>query len=218
MVLDGVDLDATIQKMIEESIRSAVDFYCAKNIPSEDWNLDGLRSKYAWLLKNKEDVNSDMSHDEVYETLLNLAMERFNHQKALYGEELMRALEHKILLENVDIRWMEHIDAMEQLKTGIGLRAYAQKDPVVAFRQESFDMFEEMTENIRDGTVQMLLTAVVRTEKDTERQQQAEITSQSGGDGSDKQRPVKKKESEKVGRNDPCPCGSGLKYKKCCGR
>ncbi|HOJ36045.1 MAG TPA: preprotein translocase subunit SecA, partial [Clostridiales bacterium] len=173
MVLDGVDLDATIQKMIEESIRSAVDFYCAKNIPSEDWNLDGLRSKYAWLLKNKEDVNSDMSHDEVYETLLNLAMERFNHQKALYGEELMRALEHKILLENVDIRWMEHIDAMEQLKTGIGLRAYAQKDPVVAFRQESFDMFEEMTENIRDGTVQMLLTAVVRTEKDTERQQQA---------------------------------------------
>ncbi|NLL16574.1 MAG: preprotein translocase subunit SecA [Clostridiales bacterium] len=219
-VLDGVDLDATIQKMIEDSISSAVDFYCSKHISSDDWNIDGLRSKYSWLLRDK-DLSADMDRDEIYDTLLGLAKERFNQQKSLYGEELMQALEHKILLENVDIRWMDHIDAMDQLKNGIGLRAYAQKDPVVAFRMESFDMFDEMTENIRDGTVQMLLTAVIRSERDTEREQQAQITSQSGGsggDGSDKQRPVRKSASEKVGRNDPCPCGSGLKYKKCCGR
>ena len=219
-VLDGVDLDATIQKMIEDSISSAVDFYCSKHISSDDWNIDGLRSKYSWLLRDK-DLSADMDRDEIYDTLLGLAKERFNQQKSLYGEELMQALEHKILLENVDIRWMDHIDAMDQLKNGIGLWAYAQKDPVVAFRMESFDMFDEMTENIRDGTVQMLLTAVIRSERDTEREQQAQITSQSGGsggDGSDKQRPVRKSASEKVGRNDPCPCGSGLKYKKCCGR
>ena len=138
-----------------------------------------------------------------------------------YGEEQVKNLEQMALLRNVDMRWMDHIDAMAQLQNNIGLRAYAQKDPVVAFRQESFDMFDEMSMNIREGTVQFVLTAVIRTEADIRREQQARITSTTSssagtGDGTDKKRPVKK--GVKVGRNDPCPCGSGLKYKKCCGR
>ena len=137
---------------------------------------------------------------------------------ASYGKEIMTALAHKVLITNVDMNWMDHIDAMDQLKRGIGLRAYAQQDPVVAFRQESFDMFDEMTTSIREGTVQMLLTAVVRSEEDVKREQTVTVTSSSGGDtdGSMKKQPVKK--GQKVGRNDPCPCGSGKKYKQCCGR
>ncbi len=137
---------------------------------------------------------------------------------AEYGPELMELLEQKVLLENVDIRWMDHIDAMDQLKSGIGLRAYGQQDPVVAFRELSFDMFDEMTDGIIDGTVKTMLTVRIRTEKDTQRKaQNATITGTSGGsDGTVKKQPVKK--DKKPGRNDPCPCGSGLKYKKCCGR
>ena len=153
----------------------------------------------------------------IAEYLIEKAEKCLEDKETLYGKELMEALEQKILLENVDIRWMDHIDAMDQLRNGINLRAYAQQDPVLAFRQESYDMFEEMTNNIHDGTVTMLLTAVIRTEKDVQREQQMQIVSTNGaGDGSEKQRPVKK--GNKVGRNDPCPCGSGKKYKKCCGR
>ena len=129
----------------------------------------------------------------------------------------MQQLEHKILITNVDMHWMDHIDAMDQLKRGIGLRAYAQHDPVVEFRNVGYEMFEEMNVAIREGTVKMLLTAVVRTEEDVKRKQTVTVTATSGDtDGSEKKRPVKK--GAKVGRNDPCPCGSGKKYKHCCGR
>jgi preprotein translocase subunit SecA len=128
----------------------------------------------------------------------------------------MDELERKALLQNVDIRWMNHIDAMDELKRGISLRAYGQKDPVVAFREESFDMFDEMTNEIREGTVDFVLKARIRTQEDLKREQQAKITATSGAsDGTaDKKAPIKK--GVKIGRNDPCPCGSGKKYKHCC--
>ena len=133
-----------------------------------------------------------------------------------YGEELMAELERKVLLHNVDQRWMDHLDAMDELKRGIYLRSYAQQDPVVAFRMESYDMFDEMNSLIREGTVTTLTLFRIRSEEDVKREQAAKITATNGEtDGSDKKRPVKK--GEKVGRNDPCPCGSGKKYKKCCG-
>ena len=130
----------------------------------------------------------------------------------------MGEIERTGLLRNVDMRWMNHIDAMDELKKGISLRAYAQKDPVIAFREESFDMFDEMTNEIREGTVNFVLLARIRTEEGVKREQQAKITSTSGagGDDSDKKAPVRR-DKNKVGRNDPCPCGSGKKYKKCCG-
>ncbi len=214
-VLDGVDLDQTIRKMINDSITEAVDFYCPKTNHSNDWNIAGLTSKYAWLFGD-EKLESEDNHDKILEQMLVIANSKLENQTELYGADVMKELEHKALIENVDIRWMNHIDAMEQLKQSIGLRAYAQKDPVVAFRMESYDMFEEMTDGIREGTVQFVLTAIVRSEEDVKREQTVKITSTNQTDGSEKARPVKK--GQKVGRNDPCPCGSGLKYKKCCGR
>ncbi len=214
-VLDGVDLDSTIRKMINDSITDAVNFYCPKSNHHNDWNIAGLKSKYAWLLGETE-LESETDHDAVLEQMLSLATSRLEAQKEKYGEELMKALEHKALIENVDMRWMDHIDAMEQFKKSIGLRAYGQRDPVIAFRDESMDMFDEMTMNIREGTVQFVLCAVLRSEEDVKREQKMKPTETNGGDGSEKNRPVKK--GAKVGRNDPCPCGSGLKYKKCCGR
>ena len=215
-VLDGIDLDATIRKMIRESFTDALDLYCPKSNHAKDWNLAGLKSKYNWLLQNDE-LPSETDRDAILDYMLNKANTIMDKKTAEYGSELMSLLEQKILLENVDIRWMEHIDAMDQLKSGIGLRAYGQQNPVIAFRQISFDMFDEMTANILDGTVMMILTAVIRSEKDTQRKANPTVTATGGStDGSAKKEPVKK--GKKIGRNDPCPCGSGLKYKKCCGR
>ncbi|MBR0509787.1 MAG: preprotein translocase subunit SecA [Clostridia bacterium] len=214
-VLDGVDMDATIRKMIRDSISEAVSFYCAGS-ETENWNIAGLTSKYAWLLGDGE-LPAARNQKEMTEALQELALGILDEKTELYGKEIMQKLEHKILITNVDMHWMDHIDAMDQLKRSIGLQAYAQHDPVVAFRNEGFDMFEEMNVAIREGTVQMLLTAVVHSEEDVKRKQTVTVTSTSGAsDGTEKARPVKK--GQKIGRNDPCPCGSGKKYKQCCGR
>ncbi|MBQ8210774.1 MAG: preprotein translocase subunit SecA [Clostridia bacterium] len=214
-VLDGVDLDMTVRKMIIDSITDAVSFYCPRSNKSADWNIQGLKSKYAWLLGETELV-SENDQNAILDQMLDIAETKLDAQKEKYGEQLFKALEHKAIIENVDIRWMDHIDAMEQLKRGVGLKAYGQKDPVVAFREEGFDMFEEMITNIREGTVQYVLCAVLRSEADVKREQKMQPTTTNSGDGTEKNRPVRK--GEKIGRNDPCPCGSGLKYKKCCGK
>ena len=214
-VLDGVDMDATIRKMITESIAENVGFYCAGE--KEHWNVAGLTAKYAWLL-GEEDLPDVGKTKEMTDWLTDYAIGVLDAKTEEIGPELMKKLEHKILITNVDMHWMDHIDAMDQLKRGIGLRAYAQHDPVVEFRNAGYDMFEEMTTAIREGTVQMLLTFVFKSEADVQRKQTVTVTATSGGsDGSEeKKRPVKK--GAKVGRNDPCPCGSGKKYKYCCGR
>ena len=214
-VLDGVDLDSTVRKMIIDSISDAVSFYCPKSNNAEDWNITGLKSKYAWLLGENE-LESETDSGVILDQMLSLADAKLDSQKEKYGEQMLKALEHKALIENVDMRWMDHIDAMDQLKRSAGLKAYGQKDPVLAFREEGSDMFEDMITNIREGTVQFVLCAVLKSEEDVKREQKMKPTETSGGDGSEKNRPVKK--GEKVGRNDPCPCGSGLKYKKCCGK
>ena len=129
----------------------------------------------------------------------------------------MRELERVILLRCVDTHWMDHIDAMDELRNGIHLRAYAQHDPIVEFRNESYDMFNAMSEAICEDTAKLILTVRIRREEDVKREQVAKVTSESSS-GDVKGRTVVKTKSQKVGRNDPCPCGSGKKYKKCCGR
>ncbi len=214
-VLDGVDIDSTIRKMIEESLRDGVAFYCRPENAPDEWNLVGLQTKYAWLIG--EDELPEKRSVAVYgDWLVEKALARLDALDAASGHELVMALEHKALIVNVDMRWMDHIDAMDQLRRSIGMQGYAHRDPVVQFRMESYDMFDEMTTSIREGTVQMLLTAQLRSEADVQRRRTVEITSTSGGDDSDKKQPVRK--GEKVGRNQPCPCGSGKKYKFCCGR
>ena len=213
MVLDGADIHAAILKMFGDFIDETVDFYCPEVNDPKDWNVKGLLKKLAFLV---EEGIEDKSNPEFKEYFFDKAMAVYDAKTAEYGERIMQELERKVLLHNVDKRWMDHIDAMEELKRGIYLRSYAQQDPVIAFRMESFDMFDEMTALIREGTVITLLTFRLKSEEDIKREQAAKITATSGAtDGSDKKRPIKK--GEKVGRNDPCPCGSGKKYKKCCG-
>ncbi len=219
MVLDGIDLTDKIVDMLDSSIDANVPVYCAKDAHKKDWNLNGLKEKYrGWLLAD-EDCNKldDMSVEEITDFLKETGEKKLQERREMFGDEIYQDLSRKILLHNVDSLWMDHIDAMDNLKEGIHLRSYAQQDPVVAFRMESYDMFDEMTETIRENTVKMMFTTVVRRREDVERQAVAKITATSsgGGDESVKKEPVRK--TKKVGPNDPCPCGSGKKYKKCCG-
>ena len=214
-ILDGFDIHAAILKMIESYIDETVDFYCPVSNDVKDWNINGLVNKLQFLA-DKDIAGEYNTNAEFKDYFYTKAMEIYDGKYAEYGEKIMAELERKVLLHNVDMRWMDHIDAMEELKRGIYLRSYAQQDPVVAFRMESYDMFDEMNTLIREGTVITLLTFRLKSEEDIKREQAAKITATSGADdGSDKKRPVKK--GEKIGRNDPCPCGSGKKYKKCCG-
>lgn len=218
MVLDGIDLTQKIFDMLDSSIEENVPVYCAKDAHRKDWNLNGLKEKYkGWLLSEDElSKLDDLDVDEITELLKETGRKKLEERREAYGEEIYQDLSRKILLHNVDSLWMDHIDAMDDLKEGIHLRSYAQKDPVVAFRMESYDMFDEMTATIRENTVKMMFTTVVRRREDVERQAVAKITAtSSGGDDSTKKEPVRK--TKKVGPNDPCPCGSGKKYKKCCG-
>ncbi len=217
-VLDGEDIKASILKMLDESVEESVEFYCSPALPKEDWNIAGLREKYLGWITEPTDFTDEASFDResAKEMLLERGHERYEAREAELTPEVMRSLEHMILLRNVDTFWMEHIDSMEELKRGIGLRAYGNQDPVVAYRMESYDMFDEMSTSIRESTVRQMLTVRIRSEEDTKREQTAKVTSESGAsDGSEKGRTVRKKEAP--GPNDPCPCGSGKKYKKCCG-
>ncbi|HQK72279.1 MAG TPA: preprotein translocase subunit SecA [Clostridiales bacterium] len=220
-VLDGEDLKPVILKMIEDSITDAVDFYCSPKLGEEEWNIQGLREKYLGWLCAANDFKEHFDPEEAKDLLISRAKQLYEKRETELGKDengvpLMRALENKILLYNVDSKWMDHIDAMEELKRGIGLRAYGQQDPVVAYRMESYDMFEEMSNSIREDTVKMMLTVRIKNEQETRREQAAKITATSGSsDGTDKGRTVRK--GKKVGPNDPCPCGSGKKYKHCCG-
>ena len=214
-VLDGLDLEPTIMKMIDGYYNDMVDFYCPTTNSAEDWNIAGMVSKFAYLIG--DDTLENFDNPKMKEYLIDKAHKVYEEKKEKYGPELMDELSRKILLKNVDQRWMSHIDDMEQLKQGISLRSYGQQDPIVAFRMESFDIFDEMTDAIREGTVQDMMTVRIMTEEDVKREQQAKITATNGAtDGSEKKQPVKK--GKKVGRNDPCPCGSGKKYKHCCGK
>ena len=214
-VLDGEDISALIQKMIVDTISESVDFYCPEKVSRDEWNMKGLLTKYSWLVE--EDEIKDMTDpEEITETLLNKAQDIYDSRKAEFGEEAVKEIERVGLLRNVDIRWMDHIDAMDQLKRSMNLMGYGQKDPVIIFRDEGLDMFEEMTNGIREGTVDFVLKARIRKEQPIERKETVKITSTSGSnDGTVKKEP--KRADKKPGRNDPCPCGSGKKYKKCCG-
>ena len=221
-VLNDMDLKESIMAMLDENIAENVKLFCNEASPIDDWNLQGLKEKYiGWLTKDEDFKYTDsekqsVSVDEIVEMLTERGHELYESREQEFGSDTMRELERVVLLRNVDTHWMDHIDAMEELKQGIGLRAMAQRDPVVEFRLEGFDMFDEMTAAIREDTVRMMLTLRVHKEAPVQRKQVAKPTMAAGGgtDGSEKAKPVRK--SKKIGPNDPCPCGSGKKYKKCC--
>ena len=220
-VLDGENIRESIVGMIRESIDATVAQYTAGDDRGE-WNLDGLREYYAGWLTKEEDFRydaqqlEDLDRKKLAEQLTDRAMKIYEGKETEYGS-LMRELERVVLLKTVDRYWMDHIDNMEELRKGIHLRAYGQKDPVVLYRMEGFDMFDQMIASIREDTARLMLTVQIRQKEEPKREQVAKPTATSA-DGTDRPRTVRKTAAQKVGRNDPCPCGSGKKYKKCCGR
>lgn len=216
-VLMGADIRDQIQNMISDVVTSSVRNHISG---VEDTFEDELNK----LVKSMEEIYvprdtftaeqlSNMSVDEIIQSYLDKANELYKEKEAEFGDEQMREIERVILLKIVDSKWMDHIDNMDHLKQGIGLRAYKQQDPAQAYQMEGSDMFAEMIENIKEETVKYLFH--VKIEKAPEREQVAEITS-TNEDTSAKKEPVKKQ--SKPNRNDACPCGSGRKYKNCCGR
>ncbi len=179
-VLDGENLKDSIMHMLDETVTDAIDFYCPKALSADEWNLEGLREKFAGWIKTDYDLanHETFNRDEAAKALIEEGHRAYEAREEELGEKIMRDLERKILLYNVDVKWMDHIDAMDELKRGIGLRAYGQHDPVVEYRSEGFDMFDEMTRSIREDTVKLLLTVRVASEEDVKREQAAKVTSE----------------------------------------
>ena len=222
-VLNGENMKDSIMKMIEGAIEKNVSIFLPADVPHDDWDLNGLREHYMGWLIDEDDLKftraeiEDLEPDYVVEELKKDAAALYEKREQEFTSPIMREVERVVLLRNVDQEWMDHIDAMEQLQDGIRLRAYGQRDPVVEYRIEGSDMFDSMIETIRENTAKMILTVRLRTKEPPKREQVAKETGAStGGDETVKKQPVHKQ--KKPGRNDPCPCGSGLKYKKCCGR
>ena len=219
-VLKGENMKPVISKMIDETLEDSVAFFCPAGVPKEEWHLASLREKYnGWLTRESDFTDNIPDADEILETLQNRAHALHDAREAEFGADTMREIERAMLLRCVDLKWMDHIDAVDELKRGIGLVAYGQRDPIIAFREETADMFDAMIASIREDTVRIVLSAPFKTDEEVKREQVAKVTGASGaGDGSEQNKTVRKSKSDKIGPNDPCPCGSGKKYKKCCGR
>ena len=222
-VLNGENVRGSIMGMIHESIEATVNQYTDNDLDHTEWNLDGLREFYTGWLITGSDLRytpqelEDKERADIAEELIGFAEAIYEAKEKEYGEEIMRQLERVVLLKTVDRYWMDHIDNMDELRKGIHLRAYGQYDPVVLYRKEGFDMFDGMIAAIREDTARLMLTAQLRQQEVPQHEAVAKPMATSS-DGTDTPRTVRKKESEKIGRNDPCPCGSGKKYKKCCGK
>ncbi|MBE6729512.1 MAG: preprotein translocase subunit SecA [Ruminococcaceae bacterium] len=215
-VLDGEDLRDTIIKMINDTIESNVGSYITDGT-ADDWDFEGLRKYFGgWLCTDTDfrynvDELNNINPSDIVDSLKEMALIRYEKREAELGTKTMREIERVVLLRSVDTNWMDHIDAMDRLKQGIGLRAYGQHDPVVAYRNESYDMFEAMTNAIREQTAKLCLSVQVRRDEEVKREKVAEES----GTG-ENNRTVRGKGV--VALNAPCPCGSGLKYKRCCGK
>lgn len=217
-VLNGDSIKDNIFKMINDFTDEVILRYTGEDEDPEGWNITGLIEylESVYLPKDalqlSEDEIADLTKAGLKDMLLKTAKSYYEQREEEFGSEMMREIERVALLRVVDSKWIDHIDAMEQLKNGISLRAYGQHDPVVEYKFEGFDMFEEMIAAIREDTLKLIYHA--RIEKPVERVQVAKPI-EPAGDGT--AAPAQRKAKGKVGRNDPCPCGSGKKYKKCCG-
>ena len=216
-VLDGEDLHDYIMNMISDYIETSVNTYLADDEIHDYWNLEGLRDHFMGLFTVDEDFNytsdelDQISRQEITDMLTERAKAIYQKREEDLGTELLREVERVVLLKVVDTKWMAHIDDMDELKRGITLRSYGQKNPVVEYRMEGFEMFDAMVDSIREDTVRMLFTIQVRKQGE-----QAEAPKREQVLNEGKHHTLQRKVN-KVGPNDPCPCGSGKKYKKCCG-
>ena len=221
-VLDNADLKDKIHSMIEGTLDDAVDAYLHEdNI--EQWDIEGLKAKYMGLLCTTDDfkdIGSDLvaARENIRKTLKDRANELYAKKEEVFGSDKMREIERIVLLQNVDKKWMDHLESMDSLMEMIGLQAYAQRNPISEYRLVGADLFDEMITNIRDDTARMIMSVMPKPQVELKRVEVAKPVAANYGDSSPKQvnKPIVNK-VQKVGRNDPCPCGSGKKFKKCCG-
>ncbi len=220
-VLNGEDVTDSILKMIEEFVESTVESYTGSDDIPDYWNLDGLIEYVEQIYVpegaisfTKDDLQT-LTKNDLKEKLLDIAYDKYEEKKAELGEEVLKNIQRIILLKVVDRKWIDHIDNMDQLKQGIGLRAYANTDPVIAYKNEGYAMYEEMLGSIGEDVIKLIFNVRVETNLEPQQEKPAEIVVNRGESASND---TTVRKGEKVGRNDPCPCGSGLKYKKCCGK
>ncbi len=219
-VLDGEDLDKSIQSMIRSVITSALTGHMGeqKSLDAEAWEAAVHPFRGVFLLPDEfrytDEELADLSMEELTEQVCRRAYEVYAKKEEAYTSPVMRELERVVMLRVVDEYWMDHIDAMQELRRGIGLRAYGQSNPVVEYKREGYEMFESMVAAIQEETVRRLFLVRIQPNGTVQRERVAKVTGESGGsDGTVGKSPVKK--TVKIGRNDPCPCGSGKKWKKC---
>ena len=220
-VLDGEDLKGNILSMIDDSIARSVARVAGEHKYLDTWQAEELVKRWEKIflapgeLQYTREELDKLSPQDIQEQLEEKAHAFYEKKEADLGSDVMRELERVVLLKVVDSHWMDHIDAMHELRRGIGLQAYAQHDPIVEYKRQGFDMFDEMINEIKDDTARMIFIARIIGQAVPRREQLMKPTATSG-DGTLTRQPVHK--NKKPGRNDPCPCGSGLKYKKCCGK
>ncbi|HKM20759.1 MAG TPA: preprotein translocase subunit SecA [Lachnospiraceae bacterium] len=217
-VLDGESMRDAIYKMITDFIENSVDMCIGDDSTPEEWDLTELNTVILPVIPIEKIITPEvlgLKKNELKHKLKEEAVKFYESKEAEFPEpERLREFERVVLLKAIDNKWMDHIDDMDQLRQGIGLQAYAQRDPLVEYKMMGYDMFDSMTESIQEATVRTL--SHIRIEQKVEREQVAKVTGTNKDDSAVKA--PKKRETDKVYPNDPCPCGSGKKYKQCCGR
>ncbi|WP_105618552.1 preprotein translocase subunit SecA [Vallitalea okinawensis] len=220
-VLEGEDLRDTIMGMIDSIVDSTITMYTGEEKYADNWDFVSLKEHLLSIIPLEEiDITDEeketITKEELKDRILKEANKLYEEKETEIGAEQMREIERVILLRVIDKKWMDHIDNMDQMRQGIGLQAYGQRDPLVEYQFVGFDMFDEMSEHIKEDTVKGLYH--VRVAHQPQRERVAKVTSTNRGDDTTSKRQPKKRVEPKVGRNDPCTCGSGKKYKHCCGR
>ena len=214
-VLFGDNLRDVILEMLEKQVNSLVDSYSTESQYPEEWDLVSLleyaRQNFLPGHVIKPEEIRESTPEEIKELFLDQALAYYEQREAEMGEETVREIERAVLLRVVDSKWMDHLDAMDQLKQGIGLRAYGQRDPLIEYKYEAFQMFNDMIAGIQEDALRWAFQARL-----TEPQPQTPRRVMENRSDNEPAQPVRAE--NRIGRNDPCPCGSGKKYKKCCGR
>lgn len=217
-VLDGENLKETVLKMIDDTIDTNIGIYLNDDDTYVNWDIKGLKEHFGgWVIDADDTLFTteklkSLTKDDVANALKETAHKKYDRREADFGAPVMREIERVVMLRSVDSNWMDHIDAMDQLRQGIGLRGYGQHNPVVEYRNESYDMFSAMTDAIREQTAKLALSVQVRKNEEVKREKVAEETS--SGDN----KPLTVRGKGVVSKNALCPCGSGKKYKRCCGK
>jgi preprotein translocase subunit SecA len=241
-VLFGEDLKEYIYEIAEEVVDYALDSYINEKASADLWDFKGLRQYFDLRFSIKtSDLNlEEMRHPEIKDAILDRMKKTYDEKERSLGKDMARHLERMVLLQVVDSKWKDHLYAMDSLREGIGLRAYGQRDPLVEYQHEGYAMFMDMIDRIKEDTLEYLFKiqavkeekdasvfdfsrqSLVHEEKtqfqDVQLKKEAQSAAEYEGQLPEQHVATYKREAPKVGRNDPCPCGSGKKYKKCCGK